>query len=64
MIRILFKKLRESLIAVLPVTAIVFLLNLTPLVEFTSGEMTVFLVSLISAPIWRCRPWVNTLASV
>ncbi len=45
LIRILFKKLRESLIAVLPVTAIVFLLNLTPLVEFTAGEMTVFLVS-------------------
>ena len=40
--KILFNKLKESLISVLPVTAIVFLLNLTPLVNFSSTEIGVF----------------------
>lgn len=39
------KKVSEALISVLPVTAIVFLLNLTPIVNFSGKEMAVFLVS-------------------
>ncbi len=42
---ILFVKLKESLVSVLPVAVIVFLLNLTPLVDFSSREIGVFLVS-------------------
>ncbi len=44
MLRTLMLKLRESLVSVLPVTAIVLLLNLTPLVDFSAGESLVFLV--------------------
>ncbi len=47
MISILLKKLKESLVSVIPVVAIVFLLNLTPLVAFSSKEITVFLVSAV-----------------
>lgn len=43
--KILFLKIRESLVSVLPVAAIVLLLNLTPLVSFTGLEMGVFIVS-------------------
>ncbi len=39
---ILLKKIKESLVSVLPVTAIVCLLNLTPLVHFTGREIAVF----------------------
>ena len=39
------KKLKEALISVLPVVAIVVLLNLTPLVDFSGKEITVFLIS-------------------
>ncbi len=39
---ILLTKLKESLVSVLPVTAIVCLLNLTPLVNFTLYEIAVF----------------------
>ncbi len=42
---ILTAKLKESLISVLPVTAIVCLLNFTPLVNFTTLEITVFIIS-------------------
>lgn len=42
---ILFKKLKESLTSVLPVTVIVCLLNLTPLVNFTNEEMAVFILA-------------------
>ncbi len=42
---ILFTKLKESLVSVLPVAAIVFLLNLTPLVDFSQKEIAVFLGS-------------------
>ncbi len=42
---ILLKKLKESLVSVLPVTAIVCLLNFTPLVHFTGLEIGVFLIS-------------------
>jgi len=39
------KKFRESLVSVLPVAIIVVILNLTPLVNLTATELTVFLVS-------------------
>ncbi len=42
---ILLKKLKESLFSVLPVTVIVCLLNLTPLVNFTVTEIAVFVGS-------------------
>ena len=42
---ILLTKLKESLVSVLPVTVIVCLLNLTPLVNFSNTEIIVFLVS-------------------
>lgn len=38
-------KLKESLVSVLPVTLIVILLNLTPLVNFSSKEIVVFIIS-------------------
>ncbi len=42
---ILLKKIKESLVSVLPVTLIVCLLNLTPLVNFTGREIAVFAVA-------------------
>ena len=45
MLKILLVKLREALVSVLPVTAIVFLMNLTPLVNFTALEVVTFLVA-------------------
>ena len=45
MLSILLKKMKESFVSVFPVAAIVFLLNMTPLVNFTAREMAVFLVS-------------------
>lgn len=45
MLRILSKKVSEAFISVLPVTAIVFLLNLTPIVNFSTREIVVFLIS-------------------
>lgn len=47
MIRILSLKLKEALTSVLPVTAIVLLLNLTPLVHLTGQEVLVFSVSAV-----------------
>ena len=47
MLKIFLIKIKESLISVLPVAAIVFLLNLTPLVNFSSKEIIVFLISTI-----------------
>ena len=44
---VLLKKLGEALVSVLPVAAIVCLLNLTPLVSFSGLEMVVFLVSAV-----------------
>lgn len=43
--KVLYIKLREALISVLPVTLIVVLLNLTPLVSFSNTETVVFLIS-------------------
>ncbi len=45
MAKILLSKIKEALVSVLPVAAIVLLLNLTPLVNFTGLEMGVFVVS-------------------
>lgn len=47
MASVLLKKLKESLISVLPVVALVFILNLTPLINFTTAEIITFLVSAI-----------------
>ena len=41
----LLKKLKESLISVFPIVAIVFILNMTPLISFSMPEMVVFLIS-------------------
>ena len=43
----LLKKLRESLVSVFPIVAIVFILNLTPLIDFTNTEIAVFLISAV-----------------
>ncbi len=45
MLQVFLSKLKESLVSVLPVTGIVLLLNLTPLVSFTTTETVVFLAS-------------------
>ena len=45
MLKILLLKCREAMISVLPVTAIVLLLHLTPLVTLTFVEVSVFLIS-------------------
>ncbi len=45
MLRIFSSKLKESLVSVLPVTLIVLLLNLTPLVDFNTTETVVFVCS-------------------
>lgn len=44
---VLLKKIKEALFSVLPVAAIVFILNLTPLVNFTATEMIVCGVSAV-----------------
>ena len=45
--KILLKKILEALISVFPVTAIVFILNLTPLIDFSMAEIGTFLVSTV-----------------
>jgi len=42
---VLLKKLKEALVSVLPVVAIVALLNLTPLLNFTIDQLIVFIAS-------------------
>lgn len=44
---VLIKKLKESLVSVLPIVAIVFFLNLTPLIDFSTTEVAVFLISAV-----------------
>ncbi len=44
MLKILFDKLKEAAFSVLPVAALVLLLNLTPFVDLTATEATVFAV--------------------
>ena len=43
--RLLLGKIREALISVLPVTLIVILLNLTPLIDFSAREILIFSIS-------------------
>ena len=45
--KLLFSKIKEALFSVLPVTLIVIILNLTPLVNLSPGETLVFSVSAI-----------------
>lgn len=45
MARQLWNKLKEAMISVLPVTLIVVILNLTPLVDLTVKEITTFVIS-------------------
>ena len=45
MAKILLSKIKEALLSVFPVAAIVLLLNLTPLVNFSPLEISVFLVA-------------------
>ena len=44
MFNVLLTKIKESFISVFPVAAIVFILNLTPLVTFSDTEFIVFLI--------------------
>ena len=44
MFKILLTKLKESLVSVLPVAVIVIILNMTPLVSFSTTELVVFLI--------------------
>ena len=45
MLAVLLKKIKESMISVLPVVAIVVFLNLTPLVDFSLAEILTFSIS-------------------
>ena len=45
--RQLLIKIKEALVSVLPVTLIVVLLNFTPLVDFSSKEIVVFIISAV-----------------
>lgn len=45
MVSVLLKKLQESFTSVFPIVAIVFILNLTPLVDFSGAEIAAFLIS-------------------
>lgn len=47
MLAVLAKKTKESLISVLPIVAIVVILNLTPLVNFTLPEILTFIISAV-----------------
>ena len=47
MFKILFSKLKESLISVLPVTAIVLILSFTPLLDLTVTETVAFAISAV-----------------
>ncbi len=45
--KLLFSKIKESLISVLPVTLIVIILNFTPLINLTVSEIIIFSVSAV-----------------
>lgn len=47
MAKILFHKFKESAVSVLPVAALVIVLNLTPLIDLSAKEMAVFLISAV-----------------
>ena len=44
-IKHLFEKLKESLLSILPVCLLTVLLNLTPIVNFSQRELSIFLIS-------------------
>lgn len=48
MLKALFTKFKEAIVSVLPVTLLVLVLNLTPLVSFTLKETAVFCVSALA----------------
>ena len=54
--RQLWHKIKEALVSVIPVTIIVLLLNLTPLINLSGYEMAVFSISAIFLilGIWGC----------
>lgn len=43
----LFKKIKEALFSILPVTLLVVIFNATPLLDFETKEITIFLLSSI-----------------
>lgn len=45
MLKLLWDKLKESLISVIPVTVLVLIISFTPLVDFTAKEIIVFIIS-------------------
>ncbi len=45
MVNILLNKFKESFFSVLPIVAIVCILNFTPLIDFSAEELTVFIIS-------------------
>ena len=45
MLKVLLAKCKEALISVLPVTLIVVILHLTPLITLTDRELVIFLIS-------------------
>lgn len=47
MLSVMLQKMKESVTSVLPVVAIVFFLNLTPLINFTTEETITFLISAV-----------------
>ena len=47
MVNVLFKKFKESFLSVLPIVAIVTILNFTPLIDLSAEELTVFIISSI-----------------
>ena len=42
---LLFSKIKEALISIMPVTLIVVILNFTPLINLSSYELIVFIIS-------------------
>ena len=57
--KLLFYKLKEALISIFPITMIVVLLNLTPLVAFNTKETIVFIISALFFSIRNrfIQPW-------
>ena len=45
MLKVLLSKCKEALVSVLPVTLIVVILHLTPLISLSNRELTIFLIS-------------------
>ena len=44
MIKVLYSKCKEAMISVLPVTLIVLILHLTPLIALSNRELIIFLI--------------------